>query len=145
MGMLLFNLETMKTLILVLLITIFTVSLNAQRKSQLTQEQLKVALVKAKIKKRNGAIITISGCALDGVGLILLDRRKVIGTKGSRDEWNIYEKNGGGWVLLAGIATTAVGIPKWITGATKKKNIDNKLATFKVSASATGIGLKIGF
>jgi hypothetical protein len=136
----------MKKISIVLLIVIFTVSVNAQRKSQLTQEQLKVALVKAKTKKRTGAVITICGCALDGVGLILLDRRKVIGTKGRpHQEYNIYEKNGGGWCLLAGIATTAVGIPKWITGATKKKNIDNKLATFKVAASPNGIGLKISF
>jgi hypothetical protein len=136
----------MKTPVLVLLIAMFTVSLNAQRKSQLTQEQLKVALVKATIKKRTGAVITISGCVLDAVGLILLDRRKVIGTKSNRrDADYIYEKNGGGWCLLAGIATTAVGIPKWITGGIKKKNIDNKLATFEVAASQNGIGLKIRF
>jgi hypothetical protein len=126
----------------VLLITIFTVLIIAQRKSPLNQEQLNLALKRGKIMKRTGAAIFISGFVLDGIGVILLDRRKVIGT----DMWggNRYEKNGGGWCLLAGIATTAVGIPKWITGATKK-NIDNKLATFKVSASETGIGLKIGF
>jgi hypothetical protein len=139
------NKGVMKKLVLVLLLVIFTGSVNAQRKSQLTQEQLKVALAKATIMKRTGAVITISGCMLDGIGLILLDSRKVIGTTGVWGRRNVYEKNGGGWCLLAGIATTAVGIPTWITGGTKKKNINNKLATFNFSSSETGIGLKIRF
>ena len=135
----------MKTLVLVLLITIFSVSLNAQIKRKYTQEELKIALVKAKTLKRTGAVITIGGCVLDGIGIALLDSRKIIGTTGVWGRRNVYEKNGGGWCFLAGIAMTAAGIPVWITGGTKKKNIDNKLATFKVSASATGIGAIIRF
>jgi hypothetical protein len=38
-----------------------------------------------------------------------------------------------------------VGIPVWIIGGHKKKNIDNALAKFKVSTSVNGIGLKTRF
>lgn len=135
----------MKTLLIVILFFIVTVSVNAQSKRKYTQEELKIALVKAKTLKITGAAITISGCMLDAIGLILIDNRKAIGTAGVWGRRIVYEKNGGGWCFLAGIAMTAAGIPVWITGGTKKKNIDNKLATFKVAASPNGIGLKISF
>ncbi len=135
----------MKTLLGILLITSFTIPLNAQKKSQFNEEQLKIALVKAKTMKRTGAVMTMTGGALDVIGIFMLDNRKPIGTDGVWGRRIVYEKNGGGWCLLAGIAITAAGIPLWITGGTKKKNIDNKLATFKVTVLPNAVGIKIRF
>ena len=136
----------MKKLILVLLLGFFALSINAQSKNPLNQEQLNLALVKAKTLKRTGAAITITGCALDVTGIILLATSPVNGTKTgvfgvTRDT---YAWRGGG-VLLVGLALSFGGIPPWIIGGIKKMNIDNKLARYKVSASINGIGLKISF
>ena len=137
------NLEIMKKLILVLLIGIFTVSVNAQKKSTLNRDQVNLAYVKAKSLKKTGIVITLSGCVLVGTGKILTDQIKYDPNTGYMSQPTYH----GFGVLLAGIGIglTAIGIPLWATGATKKKNIEVGLKKFQGSASATGIGLKIRF
>jgi hypothetical protein len=138
----------MKALIIVLLLVIFTVPLNAQKKSKFTQEQLNNALVKAKKLKTTGAVITLSGCVLDVTGIALLATAPVTGTRTGifgTTEWNNHDWRGGWYVLLAGVGFTALGIPLWSTGAAKKRHIEVALKKFQGSASANGIGLTIRF
>jgi hypothetical protein len=136
----------MKGLIIILLLVIFTTTISAQRKSPLTQEQLKLAFVKAKNLKRTGAVITITGCVLDVTGLALLATSPVNGTTTGifYRERETYAWRGGG-VLLTGLVLSFGGIPPWIIGGVKKMHAGNKLAGFKVSASLNGAGLKINF
>jgi hypothetical protein len=138
----------MKAIILVLLITIFSVPINAQKKSKFTKEQLNIALVKANKLKKTGTVITLSGCVLDITGIALIATAPVTG-----QDWgyfrggyyNKYDWRGGWYVLLAGVGFTTVGIPLWSTGATKKRHIKAALAKLEGSASINGIGFRIRF
>jgi O-antigen ligase len=136
----------MKALIIVLLLVILAVSVNAQSKSHLNQEQLNNALKKAKTIKRTGAVITISGCVLDVTGIVLLATSPVNGHRYSYffGETDTYDWRGG-YVLLTGVVLSLGGIPPWVIGGVKKIHAENKLAELKVSASFNGIGLKIRF
>jgi hypothetical protein len=138
--------KKIKALIIFLLLVILAISVNAQSKGHLNQEQLNNALKKAKTIKRTGAIITISGCVLDVTGIVLLATSPVTGQKYSYfwGETDTYDWRGG-YVLLTGVVLSLGGIPPWIIGGIKKMHAENKLAELKVSASINGIGLKIRF
>ena len=123
---------------MVLLLAIFTVSVNAQRKSQYTQEQLNVASVKAKILQGIGAGLIISGCAL------------IIGTRIKVDTQPNYQKDRaqrdrGFESYLLGIGFIEIGIPPLAIGWAKKRHIKVALNKLNGSASINGIGLKIRF
>lgn len=127
---------------------IFSISVNPQRKSKFTKEQLNYSLVKANQLKTTGAVITLSGCVLDITGIVLIATAPVIGQDWGYFRFGYYNKYDwrGGWsVLLAGVGFTAAGIPLWSTGATKKRHIKAALTKFEGSASINGIGLKISF
>jgi hypothetical protein len=131
----------MKMLILVLLLTIFTFSINAQgRSSTLYVDALK--------RDKNMEII---GTALTVVGGIALFTGNIM-------YWKIYNDYGNseppkdkvnryGDIMLGGLGLMAVGIPLWAIGKAKERHIiiEAELVKFKGLASANGIGLKIRF
>lgn len=128
----------MKKLILGLLLGFFALSINAQSKSQFTQEQLKVALVKAKILKGTGIVLIISGCAL------------LVGTDKYLETHPNYQKDReprdrGYESYFFGPLVIASGIPLLAIGWTKKRHIKVALTKFNGSASINGIGIKIRF
>ena len=136
----------MKRSILAMLVGFFALSINAQSTSQKNQEQLNLAIVKAKNLRTTGAIITISGCVLDVTGIVLLATSPVNGTRTGflGGTWDTYDWRGGG-VLYTGLALSCGGLWTWIIGAVKKNNYEIKLAKYKVSASLNSIGLQIRF
>ena len=131
----------MKTMILVLLLTIFTFSINAQgRSSTLYVDELK----RDKNMERIGTALTIIGGVALFTGNILY--------------WKIYNDSGNnepqkdkvkryGDIMIGGIGLMAVGIPLWAIGKSKEKHIqiEAELVKFKGLASANGIGLEIRF
>jgi hypothetical protein len=131
----------MKTLILVLLLTIFTFSINAQGRSSTLYVD---ALKRDKNMERIGTALTIIGGAALFTGNILY--------------WKIYNDSGNnepqkdkvkryGDIMIGGIGLMAVGIPSWAIGKAKERHIiiEAELVKFKGLASANGVGLKIRF
>jgi hypothetical protein len=131
----------MKTLILVLLLTIFTFSINAQGRSSTLYVD---ALKRDKNMERIGTALTIIGGLALFTGNILY--------------WKIYNDSGNnepqkdkvkryGDIMIGGIGLMAVGIPLWAIGKSKERHIqiEAELVKFKGLASANGIGLKIRF
>jgi hypothetical protein len=111
------KMKNMKAVIIVLLLVIFAVSGSAQSKRQFTPEQLNLALKKAKIIKRTGAVITISGCVLDITGIVLLATSPVNGHRYSYflgEEVDTYDWRGG-YVLLTGVVLSLGGITRVAT------------------------------
>ncbi|MGA2406478.1 MAG: hypothetical protein ABSF81_06995 [Bacteroidales bacterium] len=131
----------MKTLILVLLLAIFTVSVNAQSKRSLIFGD---ALVKDKNMERNGTVLTVIGGVALFTGNILY--WKTYNDYGNNeppaDKVNLYSH-----VMLGGLGLMAVGIPLWAIGKVNERHIkiEAELVKFKGLASVNGIGLKIRF
>jgi hypothetical protein len=139
----------MKKLISICLLVLLTVMCNAQEKkkskfSELNQDQLNIALTKSKKTIITGKILICTGLGVSSTGIIIL---MVEGLKALGGEANGQTATAGAYALIAGGITMEIGIPVWIVGATKKKNITLELVKFnpKGSASINGIGLKIMF
>jgi hypothetical protein len=131
----------MKTLILFLLLAIFTVSVNAQSKNSLIFGN---ALVKYKNMQRTGAVLSVIGGVAFVAGNIMY--WKVYNDYGN-SEPPVDKVNTYGHVMLGGLGLMAVGIPLWAIGKAKERHItiEAELVRFKGLASANGIGLKIRF
>jgi hypothetical protein len=131
----------MKSLLLVLLLTIFTFSVNAQSKNSLIFGD---AIVKDKKMERIGTVITVIGGVTLFTGNILY--WKIYNDKGSEvpsgNKVDTYRN-----VMIGGLGLMAVGIPIWAIGKAKERHIriEAELVKFKGLASANGIGLKIRF
>jgi len=109
--------------------------------SELNQDQLQLALEHSKKTIKTGKILTFLG-----IGLVSIDVARVFGG-GFGKKSNVSSPNDVGGIFVAGVITMYTGIPVWIVGATKKKNITLELAKFNLSGSASinGIGLKIRY
>jgi hypothetical protein len=131
----------MKTLILVFLLTIFTFSINAQRRSSTLYVN---ALKKYKNMERIGTALT----AIGGVALFT----------GNVLYWKAYNDQANGeppknkvdtyrYVMFGGLGLMAVGIPVWSAGKANERHIkiDAQLVRFTGFASANGLGFKIRF
>jgi hypothetical protein len=131
----------MKTVILVLLLTIFTFSVKAQSKSSLIFED---ALGKDKKMERIGTALTVIGGVTLFVGNLLYWKVYNDSANGepSGDKVNTYRG-----VMIGGLGLMSVGIPLWAIGKSKERHIriDAELVKFKGLASANGVGLKIRF
>src|ERR1035437_143286 len=131
----------MKSLLLVLLLTIFTFSVNAQSKNSLIFGD---AIVKDKKMERIGTVIIVIGGVTLFTGNILY--WKIYNDKGSKvpsgNKVDTYRN-----VMIGGLGLMAVGIPIWAIGKSKERHIsiEAELVKFKGLASANGIGLKIRF
>jgi hypothetical protein len=124
----------MKTLILVLLLTVFSLSINAQGRS---------STLYVDAYNRDKKMERIGGVTLF-VGNVLYWKVYNDGVNGepSGNKVNIYRG-----VMIGGLGLMAVGIPLWAIGKSKERHIriDVELVKFKWLASATGIGVKIRF
>ena len=130
----------MKIPVLVLMLSILTVSVEAQSKNTLVFGN---ALVKYKNMQKIGTGMTIIGGAALFTGNILYWKAYNNGnTEHSDDKAKTY-----GNVMLGGLGLMAVGIPLWAIGKTKERHIiiEADLVRFKGLASANGVGLKIRF
>lgn len=131
----------MKPIILVLLLTIFTLSINAQgRRSTLYVDALK----KYKTMEKIGTALTVVGGVALFTGNVLYWKAYHDQTNGEpeKDKVNTYR-----YIMFGGIGLMAVGIPLWAVGKSKERHIqiEARLVKFKGFASANGIGLKIKF
>jgi len=131
----------MKTSILVLVLSIFTISVNAQSKNSLVFGDV---LLKYRNMERTGTIFTVVGGVALFTGNILY--------------WKSYNNHGNtdpsenkvktySYVILGGLGLMAVGIPLWAIGKSRERHIriEAELVKFKGFASADGVGIKINF
>lgn len=139
----------MKKLIAICLLVFLTVICNAQEKnkskySELDQDQLNLALTKSKQTIKTGKTFTFVGLGVGTTGIIIL---MIEGLKAIEGDANGNSAEAGAYIVIAGGVIIYTGIPVWIVGASKKKNIQLELGKFKTpgSASINGIGIKINF
>ena len=107
--------------------------------NDLSAEQCQLALKKATSTASTGAVMTILGVAASVTGYI-------VSTK-SVEEMDFEELDLGGYntgmgLMLAGGGIAAIGIPLWISGSTRKSQIEVAMVKFK---DTSGIGFKIKF
>jgi hypothetical protein len=126
-----------------------TVMCNAQEKnkskySELNQDQLNLALTKSKKTIKTGKTLTFIGLGVGTTGVLIL---MIEGFKTIEGDASGDTAMAGAYVVIASGLFIYTGVPVWIVGASKKKNIQLELAKFKTpgSASINGIGLKIRF
>jgi hypothetical protein len=116
---------------------------NKSKWSDLNQDQLNLALAKSTKTIKAGKILTFSGLgvAFIGTGTTLIGLIILI------EDPSDNTAETGAYIMLAGITTMYIGIPVWIVGSNRKKNITLELVKFnpKGSASINGIGLKMRF
>jgi hypothetical protein len=137
----------MKNLITICLLLFLVVTGNAQEKSkskysELNQDQLNLALTKSKRTIKIGKILTYSGLGFTSIGWVL-----PFSDFGKHDDNTDATAAAADFFFTAGLITMSIGIPVWIVGATKKRNITLELVKFYPpgSASINGIGLNIRF
>ena len=131
----------MKTSILVLVLSIFTISVNAQSKNSLVFGDV---LLKYRNMERTGTIFTVVGGVALFTGNILY--RKSYNNHGNTEPSENKVKTYS-YVMLGGLGLMAVGIPLLTVGKLKERRItiEAELVKFKGLASVNGIGLKVKF
>ena len=153
----------MKKFLLLLITGLFAISVQAQWYSRsygvdnindLSEVQLNYALQRAESNVKTGKILTFSGIGAFALGT-------VIGVTALDDvflNWDDSYDNyagrylAGGMLMLLGMGSTALGIPFWIVGATRKKKIEVSLLRFNSSAftgykqpEQFGLSVKVNF
>jgi hypothetical protein len=107
----------------------------------LTEQQLDIGLQKSIGTATTGKILTIGGACFFAGGYTLL-----LKSFDAEDWANGLTKGFTGGIMLAGGAiATGVGVPIWIVGSSRKRDIELTLVKFKGSASITGVGLTVNF
>lgn len=140
----------MKKLISICFLLFLVVTGNAQENkkpewSELNQDQLNLALTKSKGTIKTGKILTFVGFGVAGIGGLIVIGAGTMSLIDGSD--NSDSATTGLGLFIAGGITMYIGIPVWIVGATRKKNITLELVKFNPpgSASINGIGLKMRF
>lgn len=149
----------MKTFLVVLLFGFLAINVQAQWYSRsygvdsindLSEVQLNHSLQQAQTNIKTGKILTFTGIGSFALGT-------VIAASGVNEIWsddnNSSEKMAAGSVLiLIDMGSTAVGVPFWIVGASRKKKVEIALLRFDSSAITSykqpepiGLSLKIDF
>lgn len=134
------NWMSMKSLILFLLLPIFTVSLNAQTKGTLI---FGTAQNKYQKMERTGTVLSaIGGVALFTGNILYWKAYNDRDNESPQPKTKTY-----GGIMIGGIGLLAVGIPLLTIGKTKLRHIEieARLVQFKGLASGSGIGLKVRF
>ena len=153
----------MKKIIVGLLLIFIVLSANAQwytkkfnvsNLNELTKEQLDLALSHANSNIRTGKTLTFTGLGIFAIGGILFSSGL---NDMSHDSWNDFNndmsKSAIGLIAMtAGVVVDAIGIPFWITGKTRKNDIEIALVTYKPTASlgvgppsSLAVGIRINF
>ena len=140
----------MKKLVSICLLLFIVVIGNAQvndkpKLNELNQDQLNLAFKRAKNTATTGIILTSVGTVVASIGMVMAINEGVKWVAGENSDENTV--TAGTSAMIVGGITALIGIPVWIVGASKKKNIQLELAKFNTpgSASIYGIGLKIRF
>ena len=140
----------MKKLISICLLLFIVVIGNAQvndkpKLNELDQDQLNLAFKRAKNTATTGIILTSVGTVVASIGMVMAINEGVKWVAGENSDENTV--TAGTSAMIVGGITALIGIPVWIVGASKKKNIQLELAKLNTpgSASIYGIGLKIRF
>lgn len=128
-----------KSIITLLLFTIFSFSVNAQSKNTVIFGD---ALLKDKRMERIGTVLTVVGGATLFTGNILYWKSFNSNEEPSGNKVRVYRD-----VMFAGAGLMAVGIPLWAIGKSRERHIriEAELVKFKGFSSANGIGLKVHF
>jgi len=147
----------MKTLIMILTLGLFTLSVNAQwyynsfsvsNINDLNQDQLNLSLAKANQSIKTGRIMTGAGLGVFIIGSIIYSsglNNIASSTTYSGIDDGLNKGIAGAYIASAGGIVAGIGIPLWISGFMRKSDIEIALVKFKGSASINGIGLKIRF
>jgi len=107
--------------------------------NELSVEQCQLALKKANSTATVGVLMTLTGISASVAGYL-------ISTK-SIDDMDYEDLDMSGYtngmgLMYAGAGIAAIGIPLWISGATRKSQIEVAMVKFK---DTTGVGFKINF
>jgi len=131
--------KSIRSIVPLLLLAIFSLSVNAQSKSTVIFGD---ALLKDKRMERIGTILTVVGGATLFTGNILYWKSFNSNEEPQGNKVKSYRD-----VMFAGAGLMAVGIPLWAIGKSRERHIriEAELVKFKGFSSATGIGLKILF
>ena len=140
----------MKKLISICFLFAFVVIGNAQvntkqQLNDLNQDQLNLALAKSKKTIKTGKILTLTGMSVEGLGLSIVLASLIEDINNGTLDYKTGKV--GIYIMYVGVGTSLIGIPFWISGASKKHKITLELAKFNSpgSASVNGIGLKMRF
>lgn len=149
----------MKTVLMVILLGFLTINVQAQWYSRsfgvdsindLNEAQLNFLLQRAETNIKTGKILTFTGIGTFAAGTVLA----ASGVDGFwSDKNNNSEKMvAGSLLILMGMGSTAVGVPFWIVGASRKKKVEIALLRFEPSTvtgfkqpEQIGLSLKINF
>ncbi len=131
----------MKTLLLVLVISILSISLIAQTNNSLVFGK---AIVKYQNMEKAGTVLTVLGGATLFTGNYLYWK-----TYNHRDieEPNVGKANTYLNIMFGGLGLMAVGIPLWTFGRVKERHItiEARIVKFNGYISANGAGFKVRF
>jgi len=142
----------MKRTILLLLFTIATSAIDAQwyhkaygvsSLDSLNKDQLNLSLDRYSNSMRAGKVMTIAGAiSLSGGAALLASGLYMV----TNDNDAGYFTGTVGYLLVqGGFIVTGVGKGKWITGSSRKKDIEIALVKYRTTASAYGLGLSVSF
>ena len=144
----------MKTLIFILLFA-FCASVNAQwyynsfgvtNINELNKDQLDLALQKSMKTIHVGKAMTFIGVGATIIGGIVYASglKKIVTDDYGNIDANANKAMGGAAIMSVGGLVAGIGIPVWISGATRKSDIEIALVKFKPVASL-GIGINFRF
>ncbi|WP_163324491.1 hypothetical protein [Draconibacterium mangrovi] len=111
----------------------YTRSYGVEDINDLSKAQLNYALQRAQANVKAGKILTWSGVGAFSAGLVIV----AISLDDFWEFWDDDNQNQfvfGSTLMLLGMASTAVGVPFWIAGASRKKQVEIALLRFNSSA-----------
>ncbi len=132
----------MKKILVALILGLVTLSVQGQWYSRsygvdnindLSETQLNYALERAQANVKTGKILTWSGVGTFSLGLVIVaisfDDLFTDWDDDSLDQYLV-----GSTLVFLGMASTVVGVPFWIAGASRKKQVEIALLRFNPTA-----------
>ena len=110
----------------------------------LDKDQLNLAYSQSLKTIKTGKTLTFIGIGMGALGGILF------ATSLNLDSWSGFThglQRGmiGSTLISGGMVLSAVGIPLWVVGSSRKNNIEIALTKFEPTSFVIGIGLRIAF
>lgn len=106
---------------------------NVNSIDELNQTQLNYALERAEANLKTGKILTYSGIGAFAVGT-LVAATGVNGFWNGLDEGDLNRYAAGSVLMLLGMGSTIVGVPFWVAGSRRKRQVEIALLRFDASA-----------